>query len=324
MKAKTLGRTGIEVSTVGLGTAFLAIPDADDVAGAYDGTGRLFPVDEDLGVATVHAALESGCALIDTAPLYCHTESENMIGRALRERPDLAAGCTVTTKVGQQFTCVDHSYDAVMRDVAGSVERLGMDRFTILYIHDPMSVPMREVMGKNGSYAALRKLQDQDVVDYIGVAANHPETNADYIETGEFDAAVVPEGWSLLNRWAERRIFPAAEKHNVGLVLATPLERGLLATGPEDSGKGYLNRVFNAEVLEHVRKIQAVCAEYRVPLNAAAIQWCVRHPLVTATIPGARTPEEAKASGMAMLFEIPDTFWIDLKPLVRHWDVAIL
>lgn len=322
MKTKVLGRTGLGVSTVGLGTGFLGIGDANEAAAAYDGSGRLFPVDEDLGVVTIQAALESGSTLIDTAPLYCHTESERMVGRALKERPDLAAGCTVTTKVGQQLAGVDHSYDAVMRDVEGSRERLGMERFSVLYIHDPMGVPMMEVMGKNGSYAALRKLQDEGVVDYIGVAANHPETNADYIETGEFDAAVVPEGWSLLNQWAERRIFPAAEQYKMGLVIATPLERGLLATGPV-AGRDYLKRKFTDEVFSHVRKIQALCAEYGVALNAAAIQWCARHPLVAASIPGARSPEEAVENAKAGSIEIPDDFWEELRPLVRHWDVAL-
>ena len=322
MQKGILGRTELEVSIVGLGAAFLGIPDGPEGGSAYDGSGLLFPVDEDLGVEAIHVALGAGCTLIDTAPLYCHRESERMIGRALRERPDLAAKCIVTTKVGQQFEGIDHSFDTVIREVEESRQRLGIDHFSILYIHDPMSAPIPEVMGPKGSFAALRKLQKEGLVDYIGVAANHPETNADYIETGEFDAAVVPEGWSLLNRWAERRIFPAARKHNVGLVVATPLERGLLATGPV-AGARYINRKYDDEVFDHVRKIQRVCAEYEVPLPAAALQWCVRHPLVATTIPGARNPAEARANAEAASVDIPEAFWEALQPLVRHWDVAV-
>ena len=321
MESARLGRTGLEVSIVGLGTAFLGIRDPNQAAKAYSG-GSGIPAEEDLGVATVHAALEGGCTLIDTAPLYCQTRSESSIGRALRERPDLAAECTVTTKVGQLFAGVDHSREAVLRHVEASQRRLGIECFQLLFIHDPMGVPMGDVLGESGTLGALRKLQREGVVEFVGVAANEPETNADYVETGEFDAAVVPEAWSLLNQWAERRIFPAAERHDVGLVMATPLERGLLATGPV-AGREYLNRRYTANLFEHVGKIKTLCDERGVPMNAAALQWCARHPLVAATIPGARLPAEATANAAAAEVEIPPGFWRDLDPLVRHWDVAM-
>ena len=190
-------------------------------------------MEEDLGVQTIHAAIEAGSTLIDTAPLYGGTRSETTIGHALKARPDLAAKCTVTTKVGQiTMDAKDYSFDAILRDVEASQERLGIEQFEVLYIHDPMDIPVEQVMGADGALGALRKLQSEGVVRFIGAAANDPLTNAPYIETGEFDAAVVPEAWSLLNQLAAERILPAAEKHNVGLVVATPLERGLLATGP--------------------------------------------------------------------------------------------
>jgi len=65
-----------------------------------------------------------------------------------------------------------------------------------------------------GALAALKALQKQGVVDFIGVAANDPEINADYIETGEFDVAVVPNAWTLINQKAAKRILPAAIKYN--------------------------------------------------------------------------------------------------------------
>ena len=321
MRTGKLGRTGLEVSIVGLGTAFLGIPDANLAAAAYDGSGDPIPAQDDLAVAAVHAALEGGCTLIDTAPLYCQTRSESCIGRALNERPELGSRCTVTTKVGQLFEGVDHTREAVLRHVEASQRRLRIDHFSALFIHDPMGVPMEQVMGDGGTLGALRQLQKDGVVDYVGVAANEPETNADYIETGEFDAAVVPEAWSLLNQWAERRILPAAEKHDVGLVMATPLERGLLATGPVE-GRQYLARRYTPEILDHVAGIKALCAEYGVPMNAAALQWCCRHPQVAATIPGARVAQEASANAAAGAVEIPEAFWNALDPWVRHWDIT--
>jgi len=309
MRTKTLGRTGLEVPIVGLGTVF--------IGGQLEG-GKPGQLDEQRGQATVEAAMEAGCSLIDTAPLYGNTVSETVIGRALRAQPELAKGVAVTTKVGRLAEGRDYSYDGVMRSVDASRDRLGLDRFEVLYIHDAMGVPMDEVLGDLCALGALRKLQDEGVVQFIGTAANDPDANGPYIETGEFDVAVVPDAWSLLNQSANRYIFPAAEKHGVGIALGTPIERGLLATGPV-AGANYLNRNFTPAILEHAGCIKAVCDDHGVPMVAAALQWCVRHPLVATTIPGARTVEEAEQNMEAGALELADAFWSDLEPLARDF-----
>ena len=99
MQRKKLGRSGVEVGIVGLGAAFIGVSQANLAPRIYGGQPQ--HMDLELGVRAVHAALEAGCTLIDTAPLYGDFRSEEIVGRALRERPDLAAGCTVTTKVGR-------------------------------------------------------------------------------------------------------------------------------------------------------------------------------------------------------------------------------
>ncbi|MCC6628919.1 MAG: aldo/keto reductase [Chloroflexi bacterium] len=320
MRTRTLGRTGLEIGIVGLGTAFLGIPTVEAASVEYDQPGTR--MDEALGARTVHAALEAGITLIDTAALYGGTASERAIGQALRSRPDLATRALVTTKAGRLKESYDFSADAVRRSVVASLERLGLERLPVVYIHDAMDVPMAAVMGPNGALAGLRRLQAEGLVGHVGTAANDPATNVLYIETGEFDAAVIADGWSLLNQTAAERILPAAERHNVGLTIATPLERGLLATGPV-AGRPYLNRRFSQAVLDHVARIQRLCFDHGVPLAAAALQWCVRHPQIAAAIPGARVPEEAVASAQAAVVTIPDVFWADLAPLVRHWEVGL-
>lgn len=323
MQKKRLGRTDLDISIVGMGTAFLGIASVKDAARAYANIDEPFttPVDREVGAQAVIAAIESGCTVIDTAPLYLATAAEEMIGEALRTRADLRSKVMVTTKVGQLFGGIDHSRDAVLRHVEGSLQRLGLERFDVLYIHDQMGIPTEKVMGEDGALGALRQLQKDGVVKWIGTAANEPATNADYIETGEFDAAVIPECWSLLNQRALERILPAAIQHNVGLVVATPLERGLLATGPVP-GTDYLARDFQQPVLDHVATIQALCSDHGVSLNAVALQWCVRHPQITSTVPGARTPAEARANGEAGSAMIPEGLWTDLEPLVRDWQVS--
>jgi D-threo-aldose 1-dehydrogenase len=321
MKKKILGRTGLEVSVVGLGTAFAGIRDPNKAPLEYE-PGVPSSAEEELAAHAVIAALEQGCTLIDTAPLYGRTKSETAIGRALRERPDLAKKALVTTKTGRTYEGFDYSYDGVQRQVQASLKRLGLERLEVVFIHDAMDAPLEKVMAKNGALGALRALQDQGVVGWVGTAANEPATNALYVETGEFDAAVVPEAWSLLNQLMARRILPAAERHNTGLVVATPLERGLLATGPVQ-GIDYLARKFSSRLLDHVRQIQALCREHHIPMAAAALQWCIRHPQVAAAIPGARLPQEAVENARAGVLDVPETFWQELEPLVRHWERGI-
>ena len=337
MKTEILGRTGLEIPIVGLGTGFIGIADPNRAAVEYDFmdtwtadgpkpsgdvAGRSSHMDVELGIATVHAAIEAGSTLIDTAPLYGSGNSESIIGEALDQRPDLAKRCTVTTKVGQTAEGRDYSYDAVMRQVEESRRRLGIDGFDVLYIHDAMEIPVEEVMGRSRALGALRRLQDTGVTRFVGTAANDPCTNAWYIETGEFDAAVVPDALSLINQLAGERILPAAVRHNVGLVVATPVERGLLATGPV-KGVNYLARNFSRSCVDHVSKIQTLCDGHGVPMVAAALQWCTRHPQVAATIPGARVPAEARANADAGAAEIPEAFWMELAPLVRHFEVVV-
>ena len=312
MKTKILGRTGLEVSIIGLGTIYIGSQP----------TGSAWELDEDLGAQTVEAAIEAGCTLIDTAPLYGATVSEKIIGTVLKQRPDLAAKCTVVTKAGNLRGGTDHSFDAILRSVEASLGRLGREQLEVVYIHDAMRVPMEQVMSKDGALGALRKLQNEGVIRFIGSASNDPETNTPYIETGEFDAAVVPDAWSLLNQEAAERILPAAKKHNVGISCATPFEVGLLATGPMP-GVDYGRRNFSQACLEHVAKIQHLCQDYQIPLVAASLQWCTRHPQVTTAIPGARTPAEATENAQATELEIPEAFWDDLAPLVQHWDKSV-
>ena len=320
MRTKRLGRTGLQLPIVGIGTGFVGIPTQNQTVGEYEGAPS--PIDRELGVETLVAAIDAGCTFFDTAVLYGRGFSEAMIGEALRQRPEAKSKIVVSTKAGRSHAGYDFSFDGILRSVHGSLDRLGLDRVDIVYIHDAMGQPMERVLAGDGALGALRHLQQLGLFSYIGTASNDPPTNLGYIRTGEFDAAVIADCWSLINRIAEREIFAAAARHDVGLVAATPLERGLLVTGPRDDTK-YLNRVFRQDCLDHVRKIQALCADHDLPMLAVALQWSTRHPQIASTIPGARVPHEARSSMAAAQLEIPEAFWAALEPLVRHFDTAI-
>ena len=315
IERKRLGRSEIMLPTIGLGTGFTGIPSSrQTLPENVDGN----PVDEALGLQTLLAAIDAGYRFFDTAVLYGQTLSEKMIGEALRQRPDLAGDILVTTKAGRWHYHFDFSYDGVLRSVDDSLERLGLDRLELVYIHDAMGQPMEAIMSDKGALGALRTLQKRGIVKSVGIACNDPATNLPFIQTGAFDAAVIADSCSLINLTAERGIFQAAAAHDTGLVVATPLERGLLVTGPIAEAH-YLNRYFPPECLAQVSQIQRLCADYDIPMLAAALQWVVRQPQVASTIPGARIPDEAIASFNAMQVDIPERFWDDLQPLIRHF-----
>ena len=320
MRKKRLGRTELQVPIVGIGTAFVGVPTQNDAVVEVDVDGRR--LDLELGVEALVRAIDAGCAFIDTAVLYGRSMSETMIGEALRRRPAARDSVTITTKAGRSHQGYDFSFDGILRSVAGSLERMGLDRLKIVYIHDAMGQPMADVLSDRGALGALRHLQSQGIIEHIGAACNNPPTNLEYIRTGEFDAAVIADCWSLINHIAAREIFAEAAKHDVGLIGATPLERSLLATGPQADAL-YLNRLFSRECLDHVSEIQRLCQRYDLPLVAVALQWCTRHPQVASVIPGARIPEEAESSMAAADLSIPDDFWDDLIPLLRHFDTAV-
>ena len=314
MRTKILGRTGLEVSIVGLGAMYSGKPVNSGISTP--------DMEFELGVKTIQAAIEGGCTLIDTAYVYSRGGSEKIIGEALRQRPDLAKKCNVVTKVGYLGEGRDHTFNGILQAFEGSQERLGMEKFEILYIHDAGGYPVEEVMSDKGAMGAVRKLQKEGLVNHIGIACNDPEINTPFIETGEFDVAVVPDAWSLLNQTAAERILPAAEKYNMGICCATPLEIGVLATGPSQAlAEGRRN--FSTECLARVGEIEELCKQYEISLLAAALQWCTRHPQVSCAIPGGRTPEEATANAQAGAVDIPEAFWSDLAPLVQHWEKGV-
>jgi D-threo-aldose 1-dehydrogenase len=318
MPRKALGKTGVEVTAVGIGTAWIGL--RTPMAGTTERH-----LDEELALQTIWAALEEGVRLIDTAALYLGSRSEVIVGRALRERPDLARGVVVETKCCRLPDHSDYSYEGAMRSVEGSLERLGTSRIELLYIHDPPADALPQVMGRGGALEALRKLQSDGVLGHIGIASNNPPDNAPFVETGQFEMAVVPDAYSLLNQVALERIFPAAERFGMGVVVATPLERGLLALGvraARERNAEFYARRFSPEVLSRVEEIEAVCARHGVSLLAAALQYVTRHPVVAATIPGPRSPEEARQNARAAREPIPEALWAELTPLVRSWDIV--
>ncbi|MEN9932233.1 MAG: hypothetical protein RIS17_806 [Pseudomonadota bacterium] len=325
--AKTVGKTGIAVPPLalggtGIGNAFRSISDDD-------------------ATETVHAALDGGIRLLDVAPVYGFGTAERRVGAALsgvaRER------FMISTKVGYRMiplepgdqpnpywidappvkTCFDFSYDFAMRSLGESLERLKLDRVEFVAIHDPdEAVGFQPPSGRDpkdvyrevfdGTYRALNSLREQGVIDGIGIGINHADLLMDYVRDGDFDFFMLAGRYTLLDHEILHTLLPLCVERKTSIMAGGPLNSGILSTGAVE-GAQYHYMPAPPEIMDRVRRIEAICADFGISLRAAALQFPVRHQAVAASVPGARTVAHVNANVAAMSETIAEGFWDALR-----------
>lgn len=322
LPVRALGRSGLDVTTLGFGGAPL---------------GDLYAhLDEASAVATVEAALATGVNLIDTSPLYGHGLSEHRIGAALRRsgRKDVV----VSTKVGRitepfagrgdgsgylgglpHGMRFDYSYDGTMRSLEQSALRLGVDRIDVVLIHDvdvwthgPHAIEQRFSEAMGGAYRALDKLRAAGSVSAIGVGVNEAEMCERFAHAGDFDTMLLAGRYSLLEQPGLASFMPLAQKKDIGLMLGGVFNSGILATGPV-AGAKYNYQPAPPAILARVAAIEAVCARHGVPLRRAALQFPLGHPAVASLVMGAVKPEEVEDQATELAAKVPVALWAELK-----------
>ena len=316
-----IGRTGLKVRRLGLGGAPLA--------GLYTG------VTEEQAARVVNTYLDHGPGFIDTAPLYGSGVSETRLGAALSERVrgggaldgDVRNAFVLATKVGRLLVpnpsrdqdvwsddlppigpVFDYSYDGTLRSLDESLERLGLDRVDILHIHDPDN-HYEEAM--KGSYRALVRLREEGVIQAVGVGMNQAKMLARFAVEGDFDCFLCAGRYTLVDHTALKRLLPLCEERDISIIVGGPYNSGILAQGAVKEAT-FDYRKAPAQIMDRVRRIEAVCARHGTPLKAAALQFPLAHPAVAAVIPGARSPEEVDENVQMAGFEIPSDFWAEL------------
>lgn len=270
--------------------------------------------------ATIATAYDSGVRFFDTAPHYGAGLSESRLGAALRgvERDSY----TLATKVGRTIVdahgvpvaageCGDHteidlSYDGVMRSLEASTMRLGVDRFDLLYLHDPTDVDQ----ALDGAYRALQELRAQGVVRAIGVGMNFSAPLARFCAEGAPDVVMIAGRYSLLDRSAATELFPIAQKHGVQITAAGVFNSGILAA--PKPGAYYDYRPATDSELARATGMEAKCLAAGVSLAAAAMQFPLQHEAVGAVVVGARSEAEVTAMVTNAGAQIPQSLWSDL------------
>lgn len=300
MERRPLGRTGLEVTPVCLGCSGLG--GMPEIFG-YD-------VPRERAIATVRRMLDGPLTFLDTSAGYANGESERRIGEAIRDHGGLPAGVVLATKVDPDPETGGYQAADVRRVAEHSLERLGIDRFDLLYLHDPETIGFARSMASKGPVEELVRLRDEGIARHLGVAGGPIEMLQAFLRTGVFEVVLTHNRFTLVDRSAEPLLDDAVAA-GIGVVNGAVFGGGILAKGPDAFGK-YAYEDASPALLDRVREIDAVCRRYDVPLGAAALRFSMREPRITSTVTGLSRPERVDEIVGWATMPIPDELWKEL------------
>ena len=324
IERRRVGRSDLTITRLGLGGASIG--------------GLFAPVAEDDARTTLDRAWEVGIRYFDTAPLYGYGTSERRIGAALRGRS--RDSFVLSTKVGRLIRpedrilpsadldrqaldgvedafyagtgpvrpVFDYTRDGIERSIDESLERLGLDRIDIALIHDPDDHWQAAI---DEAYPALHRLREQGVVGAIGAGMNQSAMLARFARHGDFDVFMLAGRYTLFDQEGLTELLPLCLERGIGVVVAGVMNSGLLAAPREGARLDY--QPASQQAIERARRLEAVCARHDVPLKAAAIQFPLAHPAVTALVAGVRTVAHLDDYPDFMRASIPAALWADLR-----------
>ncbi|GAA1059965.1 aldo/keto reductase [Agromyces bracchium] len=311
MLSRTL-RSGAALTELGFGAAQL---------------GNLYrPTTDDEARAAVDAAWASGIRYFDTAPHYGLGLSERRLGEALRERP--RDEFVLSTKVGRLLVPSgypegtmddggfavpatlrrewDFSRDGVRRSVEESLERLGLDRIDIAYLHDP---DHHGEQAHAEAIPALIELREEGVVGAVGAGMNQSAMPAEFVARHDVDVIMLAGRYTLLEQGALDDLMPLAAERGVGIVAAAVYNSGLLSRARPAADATYDYGPATAEVIARANGIADVCEEFGLTLPEAAVAFPLRHPAVVSVVVGMRTADQVVGTVDRYGAEIPEGFW---------------
>ncbi|MDE2888295.1 MAG: aldo/keto reductase [Gemmatimonadota bacterium] len=213
MRYRPFGKTGIRVSEVSLGGAYIGGPDPDR--------------EQENAVEIVQRANELGINYVDTAPLY--GRSEALFGYALEAAK---ARMHVATKVGYDPKDFDYRSDSVLRSLERSLKRLRISRLFSAQIHQVSEAGWERIMERGGTLEGLREAQKRGLCDHIGITDRAIPLLARLARTGEFDTLLVFHDYHPCSKKAAEAVLPAAAASVMGIVVATVLAGGLFSDEP--------------------------------------------------------------------------------------------
>ena len=280
----------------------------------------------------LEAAWACGVRCFDTAPHYGLGLSERRLGAFLATRP--RAEYVVYTKVGHllrpspdtahlqdeahQFAVPadqrrvwDASADGVRRSLEESLQRLGLARVDVLYLHDPEEHDLHASL--TTAVPALAALREQGVVTAVGLGSKSVPALLAGVRTGALDLVMVAGRYTLVEQPAATDLLPACRAAGVGVVAAAVYNSGLLSRPAPDASARYEYGEVPADVLARAQAIEQVCVAHGVPLPVAALQYPLRDPVVRGVVVGAATRAQVRENVARTSCEVPEALWEELR-----------
>lgn len=299
---RTLGRTGFEVSSIGIGTGSLGadptVTDRDEI--------------DALAVATLRTAIEAGLNYIDTSPGYRGGDSDRRVGLALRD--GLRDRVVLATKVGSHPERPgDITGETAVWIIEQSLDVIGTEVIDVALVHDPHD--MEPVLAPDGAVAALENLKSEGKVGAIGVGVQNHRHLRVAIESGRFDVIQSPYDYNLMRTTSEPLIELAAER-NLGFVNASPFLAGLLSgIDPNEivairAATGMWK--VRAKDVARARQIWDWARSRGIDLRALALQFCLREGRIATTLIGPRRPSDVLEDVAAATQPVAETDWVAL------------
>jgi len=289
--------------------------------------------------ATLAAAHAGGIRYYDTAPLYGHGLSELRLGRFLRSLP--RDGFLLSTKIGRYLLpprgqpidkgiwapplnlkpVFDYGYDGAMRALEQSINRLGLERVDIVYIHDldrrahGADYARQFAVAMGGAYRALDELRSAGHVGAIGVGVNEADVAAEFVRAGRFDCVLLAGRYSLLDQTALDDFLPLALARGVDVVVAGVFNSGILATvaGRPDAKAMYDYAEAPPAIVGRARRLASLCARFDVALPAAALRFPFGHAAVRTVLVGMSKPEQVRQNLAWLAAPVPAALWAQMK-----------
>ena len=313
MQLRTLGKTGFKVTPICVGTSALGSFPAQ-----YG-----YEVSAEQALATLRATFEGPFNFLDTSNEYGNGgDSERRIGAAIAERGGLPSGFVLATKVDPPVGLTDFSGDRARKSVSESLERLGVGRLQLVYLHDPEKISFEAGMAKGGPVEAMVKLRDEGVIEHIGVAGGPIDLMLKYLATDCFEAIISHNRYTLVDQSAEP-LIEDARRRNVAFINAAPFGGGMLVKGPDRQPK-YCYAPANAATIARVREMERLCKSRGVPLAAAALQFSLRDARIVSTIVGMSEPARIAQTVKLASWPIADDLWTDLERLAAEGKDGVL
>ena len=310
---RRLGRTGLEVTVLGLGGAFLgAARDRDNPAAERAA----------IATATVRAAVAFGINYVDTSPLYQDGVAERSLGVALRALSEQQrAGVRVSTKVGTRPGMVGRYDDRSVRDsLAISREALGRNYLDIVFVHDPTSdEQVDRILAPGGAAETIEDLKAAGTVGALGLGVGSHRWQRRCIEDGRFDVVLLPYDYSPA-RDSARPLIELAQARDVGVVSASPYLRGLLA-GPDPTEPARHGGQEPQDVAR-AAAVYAWCRDRGIDVGALAVQFSTRNRGIGSTLVGSRDVAEITASYRHATATLPDAVWSDFEAAAARFPPA--